>query len=134
MRKNFYSTLSSDSQSVFLARPFSKYQPSHSQCRIPFLQPILPWLSFRIQSEEHCWKMCGFCWLPHFMQIDNHRDASWGLEAAKNHTGQNLVSTMDEVTVQNWCFQDVLAPVVQYGDAHYPGTRFTSSSLLRISD
>ncbi len=36
-----YSLLSSNSQSLFLVRAFSKCNP-HSQCRIPFFQPILP--------------------------------------------------------------------------------------------
>ncbi len=68
----------------FLRWAISKYHLSHSQCRVPFFQPIWPWLSFQIWPEEDCWKMCGIRWLPHYLtQIGNHRDASSGLEKAK---------------------------------------------------
>ncbi len=36
---------------------------------------------------------------------------------------------MGEVTVQYWCFRGILAPVTQYRDSYYPGTRFTGSSM-----
>ncbi len=51
----------------------------HSQCRVPFFQPILPWLSFQIQPEEDFW----LCWLPCcLMGYNNYGDAFWGLEIA----------------------------------------------------
>ncbi len=59
----------------------------HSQCRIPFFQPILPWLSFWIWPKEDYWKICGLPWLPRLMWINDQRDASRGLETTKNCKG-----------------------------------------------
>ncbi len=72
MRKQFYSSLSSNSQSIFSVHAFSKYQPSFAtrSCLL----------------SADCWKMCGLRWLLRCsMRIDNHGDASWGSEKAKNY-------------------------------------------------
>ncbi len=102
----------------------------HLKCRVTFFQAILPWLSFQIWPGEDYWKICELRWLPRcLVWINDHEDASSGLETAKNCMGRDLASTVYEVTVQNWCFRGILAPITPYGDTHYPGARSTSFSI-----
>ncbi len=73
----------------------------HLQYRVPFFQPILFWWSFRIKPEKDRLKMGRLHRLPRCLTwIDDHGDTSWGLDIAKNHTGRDLASTVDEMTVQ----------------------------------
>ncbi len=57
-----------------------------------------------------------------------------GQKQPKSNTGRNLASIADEMTIQHWCFQRILAPVAQYRNTHYPSARYPDSSMPGISD